>query len=278
MSKRIALELVFLLGWSIPALWGANLQQANQALRTLGLEVREAAGERQPRKWSGKEYYQRLASIGAMVNSALVSEVNRCPGDSGKTIEQELRRALSLDGSKADLASAFAVRLEAQKIYVIAYALSAMATLSRSWVGVLGSEGLDEPYGILASVHDSLPNKTVALVPLPPGTQGQLRFLSYGVNWGDPHKHLTVIAYSFKGHHLKRLWSRSQLPGGQVKVHGDRIGLCFLNMALGPGYRGVHWVKQVYRVIPAGVRLEGTVTGPNSTGVKPPAGTKRVGP
>lgn len=274
--------IVFLiLTLDAPAIFAAHqaFQAAREMLHSLHAEQHEAATGLTRSKLTRADIDKRLVDVQQLVNVGIASRLNSAAASACGMLQEEIRRSLGYGGEPdPNVASVLCVERNNEKYAVAAYDLTAGPTHSRSWIGVFGRPAPRIPYQVLAAAENTLPNHTVALAPLPPGPHGQLRFLAYGVIWGDPHKHLTVLAYALEGNHFKQLWTRSQLPEGEVKAHDDRIDLSFLNVAVGPGFRGVHWVKQAYRVMPAGVRLESTVTGPNSTGVKPPAGTKRVGP
>jgi hypothetical protein len=257
MLKRIGLLVAALLvGVSTPSFARTDFRRATQMLEVFSGELREAAKERDPTKFPPKEYNRRLSMIEAAFNQGIVSALNARTSPSAGELESELRHALSPNGPDPNVASVFTCELSGRSLYVVGYALGVGAIASRSWIGVIASPGNGKPSEVLAGVEDSLANKTVAIQPLGSGAQGGLTFLAHGINWGDPHSHLTVIAYAFDGHSLKTLLTRSGLTQGQVKVEGERIELTFLTMALGPGYPPVPVRTELYRLIPSGIKLE----------------------
>ena len=255
--KRVGLlPMVLLLGVSTSSPVGRELQRANQMLHEFWQEVHEASQQRDLTKFTPKEYNRRLTMIESAVNQGIVSAVNRRPSPSSGELEDELRGTLSLYGPMPEVASVITYDVAGGKFYVVAYALGVSATGSRSWIGAIGSQGNEKPYEVLAAVEDGLPNRTVAIQPLGSAGQGSLAFLAHGTYWGDPHSHLTVIAYAFDGHSLKTLLTRGDLTQGQVKVEGERIELTFLTIAQGPGYPPVPVRTEIYRLTPSGIKLE----------------------
>jgi len=239
-----------------------ELERARQMLLEFDQQVHESAEAarregRQPEfRWEG--YNRRLLQVQGLINQGIVSALDRQPRPSGQELQNELREVVSLGVGPETKAGAFSFQTATRKLYVVAYALGVLAANSRSWIGVFGCQGEGKACGLLASVENSLPDKTIAVQPLShPGEPG-LTFLAYGINWGDAHNRLTVIAYSFAGQKLKAIWSHADLPQGQVKVRDGKIELDFLSSPLGPGYRSVHAVTEVYRLTSAGVRLEST--------------------
>lgn len=239
-----------------------ELQRARQMLLGLHQQVHESAEAalkegRQP-QFSWEDYNRRLLQVQGLVNQGIGSALNRQPRPSGQELQDELRDVVGLGVGPENKASAFSFQTAARKVYVVAYALGVGPTDSRSWIGVFGCQGEGKPCGLLASVENSLADKTIAVQPLShPGEPG-LTFLAYGINWGDAHNRLTVLAYSLADQKLKAIWSRADLPQGQLKVRDGKIKLDFLSSPLGPGYTSVHAVTEVYRLTSAGVRLEST--------------------
>lgn len=222
--------------------------------------------------FSPQHLNRRLAAIQGVVNDALVSMLAAAPRPSCKVLQGKLRSTLSSHGGPdPNVASVLCTKGNRATYYTVAYALTVGPAYSRSWIGVFGPSAHRNEYRLLATAVDTLHNKTVALANLPRNLYGQMRFLAYGINWGDPHNRLIVIVYTFNGHQIKRTWSRTGLPQGKVTVRKHRIVLSFLNMAVGPGFSGVRTVTKVYRVTPCGVEIESTSKGPSSNGVKPPS-------
>lgn len=257
MFKRIGLLVAaVVVGVSTSSFARTEFQRATQMLEVFSRELHEASEQRDLTRFTPKEYNRRLGLIEAAFNQGIVSALNGRTSPSAGELESELRHALSPNGPDPNVASVFTCELSARSLYVVGYALGVGAIASRSWIGVIASQGNGKPSEVLAGVEDSLANKTVAIQPLGSGAQGGLTFLAYGINWGDPHSHLTVTAYAFDGHSLKTLLTRPDLTQGQVKVEGGRIELTFLPFAQGPGYRPLPVRREVYRVTPSGIKLE----------------------
>ncbi|MGH9862041.1 MAG: hypothetical protein ACRD35_01310, partial [Candidatus Acidiferrales bacterium] len=261
MPRRIAsLAVALVLSISTSLCAQTELQRAGQMLQELYQQVHVAAEAtlregRQP-EYTWQDYNRRLLPIQAVVNQGIVSALNRQPRPSAQDLENELRDVLGFRNPDAQLASAFSFQTSSRKVYVAAYALGIGATSTRSWIGVFGPLGLGNPYALLASVENSLPDKIIALHPLNDPEEQGLTFLAYGINWGDAHNRLTVIAYSFDGHKLKPIWSRADLPQGQIRVEGTKIKLTFLSSLLGPGYKSVREITEIYRVTSSSIELE----------------------
>jgi len=254
---RAGLFLIgLLLGVSISYPVETQLQRANRMLHEFWQEVREASEQRDLARFTPQEYTQRLTIIENVVNQGILSAVKQPLRPSAGELEMELRAELSLHAPMPELASVFTHQTAGRKLYVVAYALSVSATGSRSWIGVVGSRGTGKPNEVLADVENSLANKTVAIQPLSPAGDGTLTFLARGIGWGDPHRHLTAIVYSFDGHKLIPLLTRSDLTEGEVKSEGARIELRFLTVARGPGYPPSPVRTEIYRLAASGIKLE----------------------
>ncbi len=249
--------------WLLAALMAAApspLSAQNEFVRTrdmlqeLGSERSAAVKSGQAAKFTTAYLDRRLSMIGDVLNGELGSALGGGAAPSCEALLEGLRGSLGFRGEPdPNVASVLCLSHNSGTYYVVAYALTAAATYSRSWVGVFGPSGTGHHNQLLASVDNTLPDKTVALARLPDGESGEARFLAYGVNWGDPHGRLTVIAYRLVGQKLKATWSRTDLPEGQVTVEDGNIGLTFLSSALGPGYKSVHLIKESYRVTAGGI-------------------------
>lgn len=261
MSRLTGLLLVTLLFEFVPNVSAqTELQRARQMLMDLFQQVRESAEaalreKRQP-EFSLKDYNQRLLQVQSRINDGIMSALNRHPAPSAEELQSEMREAVGLGITAENKASAFSFQKSNQKLYVVAYALGALVANSQSWIGVFGSPGDGKPYSLLASVDNSLPDKTIAIQPLGRSGKSGLTFLAHGINWGDAHNRLTLIAYTLDGNKLKVIWSRADLPQGEVKVRDGKIELNFLSSPLGPGHKSVHPLAETWRVTPAGIRLE----------------------
>ena len=230
-------------------------------LTDLARQVRESAEiahkeDRQP-KFSWEDYNRRLLQVQGLINQGIVSALNRQPRPSEGELQNELEEVVGLGVNPENKASAFSFQTAAGKLYVVAYELGVLVTNSRSWIGVLGSPAEGKPCVVLASVENSLPNKTIAVRPLSQPGDSELTFLAYGINWGDAHNRLTVIAYSFTGEKLRAIWSRTDLPEGQVRVVDGKIDLTYLSALTGAGDKSVRSIAQTYRLTPAGIKLVG---------------------
>lgn len=234
-----------------------SLREAQQMLQNLDEERRKAAGTTASSTFSPSYLDERLAAIEAIINSGLLSMLNASQPPSCEILERDLRTALGHGGeANPSLASAQCVRWNGSVYYVVGYALPGAATYSRSWIGVFASTPLGSTYRLVGSAENTLPNKTLAVKVLTGGVNRKLSFLAYGINWGDAHNRLTVIAYSLSEGKLEPLWSQEDLSQGQVRVQGDTIGLTFLNSPLGPGYESVHEISETYDVTDSGIKLE----------------------
>lgn len=255
LRRMVNLAPVLLLGISTVSFGAADFKRAQQMLHDLLQEGRGIAGNAQRPKLSPDDYSRRLLAIQSEVNRGIAAVLNANPHPPAEELQAELRNTLGSGKDDPYVAAAVWFPQASGKVYVVAYQLLGGIASSRSWVGVFGSSNGGRGWRLEAAVDNSLPNKTIALQPLNyPGQRG-ITFLAYGINWGDAHNRLTVLAYSFDGGKLQSVWSRADLPNGEVKAEGGSIELKFLNSMLGPGYKSVRRVSEVYRVTPAGVIL-----------------------
>jgi hypothetical protein len=241
---------------SVPgALSGQNeFVRTRDMLQELDSERSAALKSGQAAKFTAAYVDRRLSAVGDVLNGELGSALGGETVPNCEGFQEGLRSTLGSRGEPdPNIASVLCLPRDSGTCYVVAYALTAAATFSRSWIGVFGPSGTGHHNQLVASVDNPLRDKTVALARLPDGEGGALRFLAYGVNWGDPHNRLTVIAYRLTGQKLSATWSRTDLPEGQVKVGDGRIDLSFLSAALGPGYKSVHLIKESYRVTAGGI-------------------------
>jgi hypothetical protein len=151
----------------------------------------------------------------------------------------------------------FPLASEQQGSYLVAYNVPYCVSCSRAWIGLIGKKG--GHYEILSEGGNSFDGKSLHVTPLPPGDDGNARFLVYGTNWGDAHSRLTVTAYSFADNQLKSAWSRKDLPQGAVKVTPTEITLSFLTSLTPP------WNEktEVYAILPESIQLRQTFERPN---------------
>ncbi|MGA2629123.1 MAG: hypothetical protein ABSG54_02820 [Terriglobia bacterium] len=235
---------------------GSELERARQMLQQLERDRSEAG--KTHRQFTADEIEQRLIRIQRVVNQGILSLLNQTSPPARGQLEKSLWRMQGIpEGSTGPgLASVLSNETSGRRVFVVAYTLVGAIAMSRSWIGVFGSDESGGPFEVLASADNTLPNKTVAVELLGTPRRKGLVLLAYGVNWGDAHNRLTVIAYSFSGRRLEPIWSRADLPQGEVKTEDDKIKLTFLSSPLGPGHKSVHSVTQIYRHTPAGIRLE----------------------
>jgi hypothetical protein len=263
--QRIWLILILMSPALVYALSPAqgDLGRAKQMIQQLENERLEAAKAGATSKFTATYIDERLAAIGASVNQGLLSELNAPSRPSCEALEGELRAALGY-GSVEDphVASVTCMPSKGRVYYVVAYALTFGVAYSRSWIGIFAPSVGDGQYQTAASAADSLPSKTVALKPLPIVVGGKLSFLAYGINWSDAHNRLSVIAYSLSKGRLEPIWSRADLPEGDIKLEGTKIKLTLLSSPLGPGYESVHEISEVYEVSGSGIRLEKRLESP----------------
>lgn len=254
----------FMVSTLLLSLGQTSLREAQQMLQDLDEERRKAATTTTASSTFTPSYLDgRLAAVEVAVNSGLLSMLNASPPPSCSVLEQDLRAALGPGGqANPSLASTQCVRWNGSIYYVVGYALSGAATYSRSWIGVFAGTPLGGTYRLLGSAENTLPNKTLSVKLLPRPVNGKLSFLAYGINWGDAHNRLAVIAYSLGEGKLEPVWSQEDLSQGQVKVQGDKIELTFLNSPFGPGYQSVHEISETYDVTDSGIKLEKRSEGP----------------
>ncbi|MFB3815951.1 MAG: hypothetical protein ACE14L_17745 [Terriglobales bacterium] len=259
---RPSLALALILIASGVCLGQGDLSRARQMLHAFHEERQQAAETGTSSEFTIDYIDGRLKTIEAELNSALASMLAGPARPACGDVQEDLRSALGHEGhADPNVASAVCIEREGKVYYVVGYSLAGAATYSRSWIGVFGPSVPGGQYRMLSAVDNSLPSKTIALWPKPLQMDDKIVVLAYGVNWGDAHNRLTVIAYSFDGHTLNPIWSRSDLPQGQIKIEGRKIKLTFLSSLLGPGYKSVHEIRETYRVTSSGITLEKRSTG-----------------
>jgi hypothetical protein len=248
------LVVVLMVSASVPLAGQNEFVRVRDMLQEIESERSEAAKSGQAAKFTAAYLARRLSAVGDVLNGELGSVLGGRIVPSCEGVQEDLRRSLGFRGEpNPNVASVLCAPHDRGAYYVVAYALTGAAIYSRSWVGVFGPSGIGHKNQLLASAENPLPDKTVALAHLPDAEGGGVRFLAYGVNWGDPHNRLTLIAYRLMGQNLKATWSRADLPEGQVKVEDGKIDLSFLSSAHGPGRESVHLIKESYRVTAAGI-------------------------
>ncbi|HEY6273047.1 MAG TPA: hypothetical protein VIX19_13790 [Terriglobales bacterium] len=246
MPKRIGLlSVIWIACWVGPALAQAALGRAKEMLQDLAQERSEATQTGQEAKFTPAYINARLSEIEVSVNSGILSLLNRTPTVRALEVQQELRDLQERD----DTVGVFSCGTGSQTFYIVGYALIGAITSSRSWIGAFGSGPEDGSFKLLASVDNSLPDKTLALQRLSCDADTGNTFLAYGVNWGDAHSRLTVIAYSFGGNVLRSVWSRRDLPEGRLTIEHGTIVLNFMSSLTPP------WVElqESYQLTPKGI-------------------------
>lgn len=259
------LVLCMVLAFLAPPVCAAqgDLHRAQEMLQSLDAERAAAATTTASSKFTQDYLDKRLATIAAEVNIGLLSSLNAQPPPACGDVEEELRSALGYGGRPDPrVAGVVCTRWNGSVYFVIGYELAGAITYSRSWIGVFAPSASGGRYQLLAAAENSLPSRTLALLPLPLPIKGKLSFLAYGTNWGDPHNRLTVIAYSLRESKLEPIWSRSDLSQGELKIEGGRIKLTFLSSPLGPGYKSVHEIAEAYEVTSSGIKLREHSEGP----------------
>jgi hypothetical protein len=265
--KRNALKalgaVLFLLAITRPLRSEDDLAIAH-SLATKLWQQRVGATTKEARETLQAEMGGVVDRIQAHASRGVLALLNSANPPSTEHLQEALRLGLSAtDEPQSGNASVLKFMEPTNPLYVVAYAVGFCAVCSRSRLEVIGIRR--GSYQDIAVIEDPLPNRSLALLPLDLLRGGRIRFLADGVNWGDPHGRLTVIAYAFDGVRLNNSWSRADLPQGMVRVQGDRILLSYLT-SLAPPWRTPSKEKtDVYRLTDGAIELQ---TSPSKAATK----------
>ncbi|MGH9433449.1 MAG: hypothetical protein ACRD3T_18105 [Terriglobia bacterium] len=111
----------------------------------------------------------------------------------------------------------------------------------------------------LLTLTHFVPRTDLRYAFIPPGANGDLRFMVYGLRMGMSQPRLTAILYSFDGAKLHSLWEVHDAYDGKLQVTADTVTLRYLKQQeyvqfeergqKPPGH------EAVYKVTPEGLRL-----------------------
>jgi hypothetical protein len=142
---------------------GSELERARQMLQQLERDRSEAG--KTHRQFTADEIEQRLIRIQRVVNQGILSLLNQTSPPARGQLEKSLWRMQGIpEGSTGPgLASVLSNETSGRRVFVVAYTLVGAIAMSRSWIGVFGSDESGGPFEVLASADNTLPNKTVAV-------------------------------------------------------------------------------------------------------------------
>jgi len=187
------------------------------------------------RKRVSEEEQAAPAKVEGLLNAAVLRFLDTDAHRSPEKLQAKLREALQIGPEQPEHgvnAQAFVFQIgPAKKGYIVAYNIVHCITCSHSWIGAFAPKG--GGYELVASLDNSLPNQTLQAVPLWTG-DNVIRFLAYGINWGDAHSRLNAAAYSFDGHQIREVWSRTGLPQGTLKLEPGTMVVSFLTALVPP--------------------------------------------
>lgn len=240
---------------ALPA--NSALADAHMMLQDLRSRQMVGAGHLSPESFRQlqEETKSALPKVKHLVDVGILGELNRGLPPSSRALEESLWASLT-SNTEPDprVATVVACNRPGGPVYIVTYFIGYWGDHSMSSVNVYGRAGAQ--FKLLAQADDPLPNRSVSLSLLPSVRNNELAFLVDGVYWGDPHNHLRVVVYTFDGHKLTTLLTRSDLVQGRVKVEGPQIALTFLTIARGPGSLPALERTEIYRVTSAGIKLE----------------------
>ena len=253
---KFAVLPLLLLGSPAWMLGQAKLEAAHSLLAQLWHD-RMAAHSPESRERIMKEVNSFLPREQQLIEEGILDDLNQTQEPSAQQLEERLRHTLTSTNETQTGSAAVVTAAGAEgTLYVVVYAVPWCAVCSFSSMDVFGPIG--GHYKLLARVDDPLPNRSVALLSLGPKAHGEFRFLVQGTNWGDPHERLTVIVYAFDDYRVTSIWSRANLPDGEVRVVKGTVVLTFHARVDTPGRPPSKIRTEVYRVTGEGVQLERT--------------------
>jgi hypothetical protein len=199
----------------------------------------------------------RTAEVRATwLQEGILEELNRSPLPPAQKLETDIRHVLGGTGDEnTKEAAVLTLGTPNRPSYVVAYTIPWCAVCSQSWLGVFTSQ-LSQDYRLTAAAADPLPNRPLALLPLPPQQTDQVRFALFGEAYGDPHHRMTVILYSLQHNDLKALWSRADLAEGRIALENGRLLLTYRTGIDTPGRPPSKERTEVYSMTPSGLKLE----------------------
>ncbi|MFQ5663803.1 MAG: hypothetical protein ACE5HL_08225 [Terriglobia bacterium] len=245
----VAAALLFAFTPSLAA--QAELDSASLLLQQLHRDLIEA--KKAHKAFSRQKIRSRLAQIETPINEGILSLLNQPTRASKEQLEEKLGRVVAWCGyPQPESITVLSWGEKDHPVYVVAYTMPFCYSVidGRSFIGVFGPQ--IGGYVLLASVEDPLPDRYIRLLALNiPGVH-RVAFLAYGTRWGDAHTRLTAIAYVFDGKQLKSIWSRRDVPRGELKLEQGTIVLYSVNDMVRP------WQErtEVYRITPKGIELE----------------------
>ena len=163
-----------------------------------------------------------------LLKEGTVELLNTAGDHSSQEIQEKLSAALQIappDQYKPEVFVFSAASLHGPS-FLVAYNVPFCAACSRAWIGLIGKKR--DHYEVLSESGASFAGKSLQVVPLDRTEQALGRFLVYGTNLGDSHSRFSVVAYALDKYELKEIWSREDLPQGNIKIANSKISLTFL--------------------------------------------------
>src|SRR5208282_3825164 len=186
-----------------------------------------------------------------LINEGISNLLNRDAAVSQQNLQQTLRAALQIGSVQPETGQNAFVFASAAKdpSYLIIYNVTYCAACSLSWIGTFVSDA--GHYKQEASLQDPIPNQSLSAAPLWI-SDDVIRVIVYGTTWGDAHSRLNVLAYSFDGRQLEKLWERTGLPQGTVQIRPGAMVVSFLT-ALRPPWKER---SETYAITAKGIQLQ----------------------
>lgn len=182
---------------------------------------------------------------------------------SEELLEAEFGRAirgLRVRAAYASPASALRLRVPGPGPYVVGFVILDDGT-SRVVLDGFKHEG--SGYVLAARTGEELDGHSLRLAPLRGFHKGQMRFLAYGTAYNDNHRRLECAEYGFNGLAFRKLWGRSGLFEGTVKVKGQRVVLYYQDFGRFSRETPPYFVREIYAQTRRGLKLlSRSMTGP----------------
>ncbi len=82
-----------------------------------------------------------------------------------------------------------------------------------------------------AESTNDLEGRTIQVATLQSPNPGEIWVMAWGVKYGDNRARLSVRLYAFNTNTVHTLWSRDDLPGGEIEIHKSLVVLKYYEMS-----------------------------------------------
>jgi hypothetical protein len=195
-----------------------------------------------------KEEEELPAAVHQAVVAGTLQMLSQGP-PSSEELESELKNAVASlpDGSFGHgLVGVVPFQFGGFPAYVVGYSVGYCLMCSHTWLDIFVKRG--EGYILADELDNPLPNSSIYFHVLPFSPVGGVRFLIYGVRYGQRENPLTIRAYSWPDR-SQPMWSRKNVDNGEVEFTDDGFVLSYVQR------KGINVVdrRTVYEVTQQGI-------------------------